>query len=42
VRAATEGQKGIHIVTISRSDENRLLRFIRERERLAMRLRKGR
>jgi hypothetical protein len=36
VRAAGENAKGIAIESLSRADEDRMIRFIRERERLAM------
>jgi PilZ domain len=37
VRAAAEDEKGISIDDLPRADEDRLIRFIRERERQAMR-----
>jgi c-di-GMP-binding flagellar brake protein YcgR len=37
VRAAAEGEKGISFEDLARPDEDRLIRFIRERERQAMR-----
>ena len=37
VRAAAEDEKGISIEDLPRADEDRLIRFIRERERQAMR-----
>jgi ribosome maturation factor RimP len=37
VRAAAEGEKGISFDDLARPDEDRLIRFIRERERQAMR-----
>jgi hypothetical protein len=37
VRAAAEGEKGISFEDLARADEDRLIRFIRERERQAMR-----
>jgi hypothetical protein len=37
VRAAAEGEKGISFDDLARADEDRLIRYIRERERQAMR-----
>jgi hypothetical protein len=37
VRAAAENEKGIAIESLARADEDRMIRFIRERERQAMR-----
>jgi hypothetical protein len=37
VRAAAEGEKGISFEDLARPDEDRLIRYIRERERQAMR-----
>jgi hypothetical protein len=37
VRAAAEGEKGISFDDLARPDEDRLIRYIRERERQAMR-----
>jgi PilZ domain len=37
VRAAAEGEKGISFEDLARPDEDRLIRFIRDRERQAMR-----
>lgn len=42
VREATTGQKGVRIDSIAREDEARLVRFVRERERTALRMERGR
>jgi PilZ domain len=41
VREAARGEKGVRIDAIARADEERLLRFVRERERAAMRAARG-
>lgn len=41
VRAASENEKGIAIESLARPDEDRMIRFIRERERQAMRAAKS-
>jgi PilZ domain len=41
-RDAGEGQTGLRIEDMPREDEERLIRFIRERERVALRLARGR
>jgi hypothetical protein len=38
VRVAAENEKGISIESIARADEDRMIRFIREREREAMKI----
>jgi hypothetical protein len=38
VRAAAEDQKGIRIDDLARDDEDRLIKFVRERERVALRM----
>jgi hypothetical protein len=42
VRYSTEEEKGIRIEDMSRNDEDRLIKFIRERERAELRLARGR
>ena len=42
VRDVGKDRKGVRIVDIARDDEERLVRFIRERERAALRLARGR
>lgn len=42
VRPGAPGEKGIRFDGLSRPDEQRLLRFITERERIALRIRRGR
>jgi PilZ domain len=42
VREAAPDQKGVRIDDISRDDEARLVRFVRERERAALRMARGR
>lgn len=42
VREAAKDEKGIRIDDISRDDEERLVRFVRERERAALRMERGR
>jgi c-di-GMP-binding flagellar brake protein YcgR len=42
VREAARDEKGIRIDDISRDDEERLVRFVRERERAALRMERGR
>jgi hypothetical protein len=42
VREAAKDEKGVRIDDISRDDEERLVRFIRERERAALRTARGR
>jgi hypothetical protein len=42
VRQAAPGERGIHFDGLSRLDDQRLLRFITERERIALRIRQGR
>jgi hypothetical protein len=42
VREAAVDQKGIRIDDMSRDDEDRLLKFVRERERAALRMGRGR
>jgi PilZ domain len=41
VREAARGEKGVRIDSIARPDEERLLRYVRERERAEMRAAKG-
>jgi len=41
VREAARGEKGVRIDSIARPDEERLLRFVRERERAEMRAARG-
>jgi PilZ domain len=41
VRFSSESEKGIRIEDISRTDEDRLIKFIRERERAALRMARG-
>jgi hypothetical protein len=41
VRDAGDGDKGLHLDTIPRRDENRLARFIAERQRAALRIARG-
>lgn len=41
VRFSSESEKGIRIEDISRTDEDRLIKFIRERERAALRTARG-
>ena len=41
VREAARGEKGVRIDSIARADEERLLRFVRERERAEMRAARG-
>ncbi len=42
VREAARDEKGVRIDDISRDDEERLVRFVRERERAALRMERGR
>jgi c-di-GMP-binding flagellar brake protein YcgR len=42
VRYSTEEEKGIRIEDMARNDEDRLIKFIRERERAELRLARGR
>jgi c-di-GMP-binding flagellar brake protein YcgR len=42
VREAGKGEKGIRIDDIGRDDEERLIRYVRDRERAALRMRAGR
>jgi len=42
VRVAGQAEKGVRIERMSSADEKRLMRFVTERERVAMRLRRGR
>jgi tRNA A37 threonylcarbamoyladenosine dehydratase len=41
VRFSSEEEKGIRIEDMSRTDEDRLIKFIRERERAELRLARG-
>jgi hypothetical protein len=41
VRLASETEKGIRIEDMARADEDRLIKFIRERERAELRLARG-
>ena len=42
VRIAGKDEKGIRIDSIAREDEERLVRLVRERERAALRMSRGR
>jgi hypothetical protein len=42
VRVAGEDEKGVRIDSISREDEERLVRLVRERELAALRMARGR
>jgi PilZ domain len=42
VREAAKDEKGIRIVDIGREDEERLVRYVRDRERAALRMARGR